>query len=131
MDASRQLSQLGQHALEPDPQAMQLIDDVVVVCCVPVLRSSMDETGLSDERDEVLLHPIVDVALDAASFVLLDAHQLRPRRRELVRPVSQLCGQPDIPDRERSLSSEGGDDRAVVETYVAGKPLKSALAQAA
>ena len=63
------------------------------------------------ERDDVLLHPIVDVALDAAALHLLRMDDARPGCGQLLHPLGELFGQARVADRccrreIRSMSSK-------------------------
>src|SRR5207245_3211117 len=69
-----------------------------VVCLSGILRPELaGEAYLHRQRDELLLCPVMDVALEAASLGVLRGDQTLARRPELFQACQELLGQVDVP----------------------------------
>ena len=72
-----------------------------------LLEQPSREAGLYGQGDQLLLRAVVDIALEPAPFGVLGSDDALPGGLELVEPLQQLLGQPDVAQDQPGPATRG------------------------
>src|SRR5205823_3117093 len=105
MNAARQLAQVHQDLLGVYLHILELALSPAWITRHLVARKPQP----SDERDQLLLNPVVEVTLQAPSPRLLRMNDTSARCRQLFEAIGQLSRQLQVAERELGLGGYRGD----------------------
>ena len=116
MDAVGEFPQIGQQFLDVP---LQFGEGVLRGALTPAdLVAGQPE--LHHQRDDLLLHTVVDVALDAPPLRILGRDDAGPGSLQLVQSLGEFGRQLHVGDGSRSLPGQGGQQFLVTRFVAAG-----------
>src|SRR5919204_1774620 len=95
MDPAGELAELAQRQIELAPGLLELLDRAGVIGELPLQGDQLQR-----ERDEALLSPVVEVALEAAPLALSGLDDAGARLPQLLHPRTQLRLQAAVLERD-------------------------------